>query len=81
MDQLKKQLAECQAQNAKLAERVVGVGEIAINSVSRQALAECQAQVKQAKREALLEAAERFNYMGTFRVRDELRRMAHELQS
>jgi len=28
------------------------------------------------RREALLEAAERFNCMGTFRVRDELRRMA-----
>jgi hypothetical protein len=45
-DALIKQLAECQAKNAKLAERVVGVGEIAINSVSRQALAECQAREK-----------------------------------
>ena len=43
---MEQQLAECQAKNAKLAERVVGVGEIAINSVSRQALAECQADNK-----------------------------------
>ena len=43
---LRQQLAECQAQNAKLSERVVGVGEIAINSVSRDRLAECQAREK-----------------------------------
>jgi chromosome segregation ATPase len=41
-----KQLSECQAQNTKLSERVVGVGEIAINSVSRDRLAECQAREK-----------------------------------
>ena len=55
---IEQQLAECQAQNAKLAERVVGVGEIAINSVSRQALAECQAR----EPDGLLEwAVERWN--------------------
>jgi hypothetical protein len=71
IESLRQQLAECQAQNAKLAERVVGVGEIAINSVSRQALAECQAKIecfepvefnalkRQWQREALLEAAQK----------------------
>jgi hypothetical protein len=39
-------IAECQAQNTKLSERVVGIGEIAINSVSRDRLAECQAREK-----------------------------------
>jgi DNA-binding ferritin-like protein len=43
IESLRQQLAECQAKNAKLAERVVGVGEIAINSISRQSLTECQA--------------------------------------
>jgi sRNA-binding protein len=48
VEYLRQQLAECQAQNTKLSERVVGVGEIAINSVSRDRLAECQAELKQA---------------------------------
>jgi hypothetical protein len=46
IESLRQQLAECQAQSTKLSERVVGVGEIAINSVSRDRLAECQAREK-----------------------------------
>jgi hypothetical protein len=46
---LRQQLTECQAKNAKLAERVVGVGEIAINSVSRQSRAECLQKLEMAE--------------------------------
>jgi hypothetical protein len=60
---LKNDLAECQEQNAKLSERVVGVGEIAINSVSRDRLAECQAREK-VLRDVLREALDYFQLPG-----------------
>ena len=74
----RQQLLECQAQNTKLSKRVVGVGEIAINSVSRDALDTLKLQWK---REALLEAAE---YLATGICEndngDYLRYMAKELE-
>lgn len=79
-------LAECQARYAQLSNRVVGVGEIAINSISRDRV---DAMLKQVKREALLEAAEYCDNQWQWSeneyqqyevdVGDGIRRMAEEL--
>lgn len=79
---LKEELAECQAQNTKLSERIRSLEESLANSVNADWHNEA---IKQANREALLEAAEYYYERGgdnlnDFSVSEELRNRAKELE-
>jgi hypothetical protein len=83
---LKDDLAGCQAREVVLRDAVKDYHQFRPTDISVKALALPSGSTaldelkRQWQREVLLEAAERFNCIGTFRVRDELRRMANEME-